>query len=51
MGPRGRGHFMSLFFPTMEGLSPAVRAHLGRDQGPPLFDWHPQIFTHLQSTM
>lgn len=49
MGPRGRGHVLSLFLPTLEGLSPVVRAHLGRDQGPPLFDWHPQIFTHLQS--
>lgn len=37
-----------LFLPTLEGQSPVVHAHLGRDQGPPLFDWHPQIFIHLQ---
>lgn len=47
MGPRGTWScLLPLFLPTLEGLSPVVRAHLGRDQGPPLFDWHPQILTH-----
>lgn len=48
MGPRGRGHVLPLFLPTLEGLSPVVSAHLERDQGPPLFERHPQIFSHLQ---
>lgn len=48
MGPRGRGHVFLAFVPSKVGRAVSSRTcPPGTDQGPPLFDWHPQIFTHL----
>lgn len=47
MGPRGRGHVFLAFVPSKVGRAVSSRTcPPGTDQGPPLFDWHPQIFTH-----